>query len=80
MSKIVGFVSVLALWIVLTFLCYHNIITFDNTTLTGAMILGLVLTISILGMIRFLKRVYDDIHSTLMNEGNSTITGISCHE
>jgi hypothetical protein len=63
-----GFVLLVTVWIVMTLMCYHKIIIFDNTTLGGAMISGLVLSVSIVGMIRFLKIIYDEFYRILANE------------
>jgi len=69
-----GFLLFILLWGVLTFLCYHKIIVFDSTTLGGAMISGLVLSVSILSVIRFMKRIYDEAYPLLADEphGNAS--------
>lgn len=67
-TKTIGFVLLAGLWLVLTFLCYCKVIMFDNTTPSGAMISGLVLSTSILGVIRLLKTAYDATYSTLTEE------------
>lgn len=66
--KTLGFVLLIGLWMILTFLCYYKVIVFDNTTLSGAMISGLVLTTSILGVVRLLKAAYDAAYSTVVEE------------
>jgi len=60
-----GFAAILILWTVLTSFCYLRIIVFDNGTLSGAMISGLILSVTILSTIRFLKRTYDEIFNFL---------------
>jgi hypothetical protein len=67
-TKTLGFVFLIGLWIILTFLCYCKVIVFDNTTLGGAMISGLVLATSILGVVRLLKAAYDAAYSTVVEE------------
>lgn len=66
--KIVGFILCLVLWAFLTFLCYHKIIVFDNDTFSGAMLSSLILTTSILGIVRLLKVVYEVTFSALVGE------------
>jgi hypothetical protein len=67
-KKTAGFILLIGFWTVLTFLCYCKVIVFDNTTLSGAMISGLVLSTSILGVVRLLKAAYDAAYSTVAEE------------
>jgi hypothetical protein len=69
-ARNIGFLLVVGLWILLAFLCYSKIIIFDNTTLSGAMLSSLVLTSSILNIIRLLKMIYDGVYSTLVQEND----------
>jgi hypothetical protein len=66
--RITGFLSVVILWILLTFFCYSTIIVFDSTTLGGAMLLGFILTSSVLSIIHLLKMIYDRTYSALTEE------------
>lgn len=67
-AKVFGFFSVIGLWVVLTCLCYEGVIVFDNTTLGGAMLSSLILSSSILSIVRLLKMIYDGIYSTLTED------------
>lgn len=75
--KTLGFVLLVGLWVTLTYLCYYKVIVFDNTTLSGAMISGLVLTTSILGVVRLLKTAYDAAYSTVAEEKDERAQGQS---
>jgi hypothetical protein len=68
--KTLGFVLLITVWIFLTFLCYHKVIVFDNTTVSGAMLSGFILLTSILSIIRMLKIVYDGSYSALTDEND----------
>ena len=56
----VVFLCFVALWVILTFLCYLGLIEFDSRSLDGAIISGLFLTASIMGAIKLLKVLFDD--------------------
>jgi len=65
------FSGTIARAIVMTFLCYFRVIVFDNTTLSGAMISGLVLSTSFLSIIRLLKAAYNAAYSITVEEKTS---------
>jgi len=52
----------------MTFLCYSRIIVFDSSTLGGAMLLGFILTSSVLSIIHLLKMIYDRTYSALFED------------
>lgn len=58
----IGFLSFLVLWIVMTVLCYFGIIAFDPKSFSGAVISGLFLSFSVVGAIKFLKMLYDELY------------------
>jgi uncharacterized membrane protein (DUF485 family) len=58
-TKRIGFVLVVALWLTFTFLCYFGVITFDSSTLGGAILSGFILASSTLGILQLLRIVYD---------------------
>lgn len=63
--KTYGFILLTGLWLVLTLLCYCRMIVFDNTTLSGSMVSGLVLSTSILSVVRLLKAAYESTYSAI---------------
>ena len=66
--KAYGFISLIGLWLALTMLCYCKTIVFDNTTLSGSMISGLVLSTSVLGIVRLLRVLYETTYSAIVEE------------
>ena len=54
------FPSLVVLWIIMTLLCYFGVVAFDSKSLDGAIATGLILSVSIVGAIEFLKIMYDD--------------------
>jgi hypothetical protein len=66
--KTLGFLSVIALWSVLTCLCYQKIILIEGTTFSGAMLLGFILTSSVLGVLHLLKMIYDRTYSAFTED------------
>ena len=56
----VVFLSLVALWVILTLLCYSGVIEFDSRSLDGAIISGLFLSASIIGAIKLLKILFDE--------------------
>lgn len=68
--KALGFFLLIGVWVFLTLLCYRKVIIFDNTTLSGAMLSSLILSISILGIVRLLKVVYEITYSALVKEND----------
>lgn len=71
-SKINGFVLLVALWIFFTVLSYSRIIVFDGTTVGAAMLLGFVLTCSVLSLVQLLKAMYDKAYPTLAEKDDSS--------
>ena len=67
-TSALGFVPVVIIWVSFTFLCYERLIVFDGSTLGGAMLLGFVLTCSVLSLLRLLKKMYDQAYLTLKGE------------
>lgn len=67
-AKMLGFLAVVLLWLVMTFFCISGLIVFDNTTLGGAMLSGLILSTSILGILRILKIIYDGLYSSMTKD------------
>jgi len=69
-SKDLGFILLVGLWTVFTLLCYYGVIVFDNTTLSGAMLSSLILSTSMLSIVRLLKMVYEVTYSALKKEND----------
>jgi hypothetical protein len=62
-TRIRWFVSVIGLWTLLSSLCYSGVVVIEGNTLGGAVLLGFVLTYSILGIVALLKIQFDRICS-----------------
>jgi hypothetical protein len=69
--KQLGYILVIALWVLLTFLCLFQVIVFDISTISGAIVAGLGLTFSIVGALRLLKKLYDGIYSDIIEDESS---------
>lgn len=70
--KVGGFVLLVVLWIFFTVLCYCRIIVFDGTTVGGAMLLGFVLTCSVLSFVQLLKTMYDKAYPAIVDEDDTS--------
>jgi hypothetical protein len=67
-TKTCGFTLTIALWVILSILCYEGMIVFDPTTVSGAIILGFILTSSMLSLAQLLKAMYDKAYPILYGE------------
>jgi hypothetical protein len=68
LCKTAGFVIVMGIWVWMTILCYFRVVAFESRTLGEAMLLGFILTSSVLGIIQLLKIVYDKTYAALAEE------------
>jgi len=66
--RMCGFMMLLVLWLFLTMACYEKWIVFDGGTLGGAMLLGFILTCSVLSLVQLLKIMYDKAYPTLFEK------------
>jgi len=61
-SRDIGFFSFSMLWVVMSSLCFFGIIVFDARSISGAMLSGLILSASIAGTMKLLRKLYDAIY------------------
>jgi glucan phosphoethanolaminetransferase (alkaline phosphatase superfamily) len=69
-TKNIWFIMLIALWFILTCLCYYRVIVFESTTIGGAMLFGFMLVSSVLSIIQMLKMLCDRTYAVLTEEND----------